>query len=130
MNNVLVLCLIVAFVSCTNFKSKKDFKYVIKLCKIKPFTCTCNLHVEGYIVSKAFGSTDIYSEYLTDSNSFRIYIGNFDEGNERLVYNCKGDTVFFEKRTNKNLTQGWDTFRVIERKTYLLKDLIKKREFQ
>jgi hypothetical protein len=130
MKKQLLLCVISVVVGCINYKSKKDLKYTVNLCKLKPETCNCDLYVEGYIISRAFGSTDIYSEYLTDSNSFRIYIGNYDEGNERLKYTCKGDTVYLEKRTNKDLGQNWDTFRIIEKKIYVLKDLKKRGEFE
>ena len=96
MKGQIFIFLLVGFIGCINFKSRKDHKYTIELCKLKSKTCNCNLYIEGYTVSRAFGSTDIVSEYLTDSNSFRIYMGNFDEGNERLNYNC-GGTPFSTK---------------------------------
>lgn len=130
MQKILLLCLIIFDAGCINFKSKDKYKSTIELCNLAPKTCSCSLYLEHYIVSRAFGSTDIDSEYFTDSNSFRIYTGSYDEGNERLEYTCKGDTVCFQKITNKDLGQNWDTFRIIEKKIYVIKDLKKQGKFE
>jgi hypothetical protein len=130
MKKLLFLILLGGFISCINFKSKNVHKYTIELCNLMPKTCNCNLYVEGYTVLRAFGTTDIDSEYLTDSNSFKIYAGNYDEGNERVKYICHGDTVFFEKQTNKDFGQNWDTFRILEKKVFIPKDLKKLNKFE
>jgi len=130
MKKLLPLFLILCIIGCTNLKSKKKYASTVSLYHLAGQTCSCNLYLERYIVSRSFGSTDIDSEYLTDSNSFRIYTGNYDEGNERLEYSCKGDTVYFQKITNKDLGQNWDTFRIIENKIFVLEDLKKWGEFE
>jgi len=121
---VLITCLLIG---CTNSKSRKDHKYTFNLCKSIP-GCTCGLYVEGYL-SYGMGAlgSDVYSEYLTDSSTFRIYIGNYDEYDEKIKYGCSADSVYVEKRTNKGYVRDdWNTYKVLNRKSYSLADLKKR----
>jgi len=79
------------FVACNDKYSRKELKTTTKLNDYP-------LYVETYLVygSGAFG-TDIVSEYLTDSATFRKYIGTFDEGPEYYYYKISKDTVYIEK---------------------------------
>ncbi len=75
--------------------------------------------------------SDVYSEYLTDSTTFRVYTGNFDDNNEKLDYNCSADSIYVEKRTNKGYARDdWNTFKVLEKKGYSLEDLKKRHVFE
>ncbi len=51
------------------------------------------------IYSGGATTTDIYSNYITDSKIFRIYIGEYDD---EFGYKCKtvGDTIIVDKLTN------------------------------
>lgn len=120
-----------SFFGCTNYHSRKDYKYTYNLCQHKS-ECSCKLYAEGYLVY-AMGAqgSNIYSEYLTDSSMFRIYIGSYDEYDERILYNCKGDSIYVEKRTNKDFpTDDQHSFKVLDKKVYSLKDLKSKHIFE
>jgi len=41
-------------------------------------------------------SAELYSDYVTDSTNFRIYIGSHDE-NSSFDYQCNGDSVIVRK---------------------------------
>ena len=60
----------------------------------------CHLYVEDFDVN-LFGVDEVY---LTDSTSFRIYIGKYDVEHERLSFECAGDSVIIYKGTNKDGT--------------------------
>ena len=127
-----VVFLICLLLGCSHHPKKKDHKFTVNLCKYKPGSCNCGLYAEGYL---SFGmgawGRDEYSVYLTDSNHFRAYIGDFDEENERFEYVCSGDSVYVEKRTNKGYGRDdWSTYKVLDKKSYSLKDLKKGRVFE
>jgi hypothetical protein len=120
--SIFVVCL---FLSCGHHLQKRDHKFTVNLCKYKPGSCNCGLYAEGYL---SFGmgalGSDLYSVYLTDSSHFRVYIGDFDEENERFEYDCSVDSVYVEKRTNKGYARDdWRTYKVLDKKFYNLKDL-------
>jgi hypothetical protein len=132
MKKLLTLIIVSLLMGCINFRSKKDHSFTVNLHKYRPMECMCNLYIEGYLVfgMGALGS-DLYSVYLTDSSQFRIYIGNYDENDEKLVYICKGDSVYVEKRTNKGYARDdWDTFKILENKGYSVGDLKKRHVFE
>lgn len=87
---LLLVTISISIVMCTNGRNKKHHKDTTKLIE--------QLYVETYtdFGSGAFG-TDIVSDYLTDSISFRKYVGTFDEGPEYYYYNILGDTIYIEK---------------------------------
>ena len=53
--------------------------------------CKDNLFVETFIVYP------LEENYLTDSSTFRVYIGKYDEDNESYSYKCNRDTIIVEK---------------------------------
>jgi len=127
--SVFLVCLLLG---CGHHPKKKDHKFTVNLCKYKPGSCNCGLYAEGYL---SFGmgawGRDLYSVYLTDSSHFRVYIGDFDEENERFEYDCSGDSVYVEKRTNKGYARDdWSTYKVLDKKSYSLKDLQKGNVFE
>ena len=74
--SIVILAVIISLISsCSNGQSRKQHKRTTKLIE--------QLYVETYTVSGsgAFG-TDMVSQFLTDSTSFREYIGTFEEGPE------------------------------------------------
>lgn len=76
--------------SCYDKYSKKDYYSTTPLKN--------GLYVETFTV---FGSgasgTDMMSDYLTDSLSFRIYAGTYDQGSEYYYYNMNGDSIIILK---------------------------------
>ena len=57
--------------------------------------CHDSLYVEVFQVNP-FGE---YSEYLTDSTNFRVFIGIFDPENNGYTYSCNGDSIIVWKHT-------------------------------
>ena len=61
------------------------------------------VYIEIY---RSFGggalSSDILSEYLTDSLKFRVYVGDFDDFNQYFKYRCDSNYIYIEK-VEKNL---------------------------
>jgi hypothetical protein len=77
--------------SCVDEKSRDNFKMSTKTCG--------GLTSESYNVfgQGAFGA-DLYGEWLTDSTSFRIFIGSCDYQNSHIIIKCAGDTIIVTKR--------------------------------
>lgn len=104
------------FQACTNGKSREDYKRTHKVCDFL-YTETFSTFSQG-----AFGG-DRNAKWLTDSTNFRIFIGEFDEVNGRIVVECKNDTVLVTQfpddlNVNQHLKEPVTT-------SYLLKDLRK-----
>jgi hypothetical protein len=55
--------------------------------------CNGALYIEFFRVN----AVGIDAEYLTDSVSFRHYIGTFDPEHERYTYTCNGDSIDIKK---------------------------------
>ena len=64
----------------------KRYKRTVKV-------CDGNLFVEIY----NFNPAGVDADYLTDSTSFRLYVGQFDNEHENFRYTCNGDTVTIQK---------------------------------
>ena len=105
--------------SCLNKYSKKDHDRTTKLNE--------QFYIETYTVSAqgAFG-TDMVSQYLTDSATFRKYIGTFDDGPEYFHYRFSGDTVYIEKYHSYD---GREPEKLLEKKFLIISDLKRKNKF-
>ena len=49
-------------------------------------------------------SAELYSDYITDSVNFRVYIGTHDE-HSNFLYRCIGDTIIVEKFERNNISE-------------------------
>ncbi len=59
-----------------------------RVCDNKYFV---EMYREGYV--------EMYKEYLTDSTSFRMYVGRLDIESERFYFHCQGkDSIIIERR--------------------------------
>ena len=71
---------------CINDRSRKNHKLTFKVCD--------NLYTE---IFSTFGQGalggDRDGKWLTDSTSFRIFLGVFDEANGKIIVECKNDSV-------------------------------------
>ena len=104
--------------SCANKESKKNLFSVIPVCN--------GLYREKFIVfSGGAYSAERYSYYLTDSTSFRKYIGTHEE-EENFSYRCYGDSVFVEKVSYK-IPNHID---ILERKDFSSNLLKKEHKFE
>jgi hypothetical protein len=78
-----LLIVTLLFASCV-----RRFKFTTKVCGDK-------LYVENFNINP-FG---VDEDYLTDSMSFKIYIGKFDNEHENFSYVCSGDSIKVLKLT-------------------------------
>ncbi len=63
-----------------------------------------NLYVEVFTAN----SLGLNQEYLTDSLSFRIYIGTVDEEHDYYTYQCRGDSLYIKKVLTGNKNCRWE----------------------
>ncbi|WP_295650449.1 hypothetical protein [uncultured Mucilaginibacter sp.] len=57
---------------------------------------------------------------MTDSTSFRIYTGTFDDENGYIYYKCRGDSIIVEKIDED---RGTNTQKTVSKKIYSVKEL-------
>ena len=109
------LITILSIPGCRGDRSKKELLWTNTICD--------KLHTETYlIIGGGAGGGDRVSQYLTDSSSFRIYIGTFVQGYGFYSYKCSGDSI----TVYKSLTENGKSI-VENQKIYLLSDLKKKK---
>lgn len=86
--SLLVFLIALLFSSCI-----KSYKRTIKLCDDK-------LYVEVFNVNPA----GVDADYLTDSLTFRYYVGKWDNEHENFNYTCKGDSIIILKQITQDTT--------------------------
>ena len=103
---IIIVLNLLFFLGCDNKKSKKKFFASNSVCY--------NLTREIYIVS-AWGalSAETYSDYLTDSINFRVFVGTSDE-RSNFEYRCKNDSVYVIKLSiiGTEKAKAVDTFKI------------------
>jgi hypothetical protein len=115
---------IVTIVLVPSINHNKNYhKSTIDLSNYQSTSCNCHLYIESYLVSSNFMATDINALYLTDSLSFRIYEGTYDEGDGGISTTCKGDSILVEKYNHETLGINSGKLKTVEKKSYSLKDL-------
>ncbi|OQP38771.1 hypothetical protein A4H97_18815 [Niastella yeongjuensis] len=91
---VIILFGVILIISCIDKKSKKELFVKRSVCN--------NIWREKYLVSSGGAhSAELYSDYITDSVNFRVYIGSHDEYGG-FDYNCNGDSLFVRKVMNND----------------------------
>ena len=103
--------------SC-NYKSKKNFHMAF------PLRTNGKLYVEFYHVGLM---NNITSSYLTDSVSFRKYLGTFDAESEIISVQADGDRILVEKSSNGREAES--ALSSPETKVYSLENLKKSEVF-
>jgi hypothetical protein len=107
------------FLGCSNKKSKKKFFVSNIVCN--------NLTREKYVVG-AWGalSAETYSDYLTDSINFRVYIGSHGD-DENFEYDCANDSIYVIRLS----VRGVEKAKVVDTlKVYSLSELKRKKIFE
>lgn len=112
------ILVIALFIGCVDKRSKNEFEGSWRICD--------NLYIELYSVfsSGALGG-DLLSAYLTDSTSFRKYLGTFDDAKGGYHCECKGDSIIVNEVIRNQIRVK---IRPIE--SFSLSQLKKKREFE
>ena len=119
MKNYIIILTILVTVGFINSGNKSDYKYTVNGMK--------NLYVEA---ERPELTGDLIAEYLTDSKNFRLYIGSYDEHDEKIITQCKGDSIIVEKLGSTSATADGSFRTVIESHAYSLKALKKKHIFE
>jgi len=117
MKNYITILLILVIITCLKLRSTENYKYALNEDR--------NLFVEVYRSGLTGSMT---SEYLTDSANFRIYLGTYDPKKTAMNCTLTGDQITVEKKWNNASTRA-TPHKVIESKTYNLKDLVRRRNF-
>jgi hypothetical protein len=118
--NLVYFLLLITLPSC---QSCKHFYFkTIDLHLLEP-KCQCRLFIENYHTITGTAT------YLTDSTSFRIFTGSYDEEQGNISFDCTGDSIIVEESIrDPNYVYG--KFITKERKIYLLKYLKSTHVFQ
>ena len=118
MKAILIFLFVSQVFGCINEKSKKNFFGKNPVCN--------GLYREKFSVfSGGAWSAELYSDYLTDSVNFRIYIGTHDE-REGISYECNGDAIIATKFTFK---EGSNTSTILSEWRFSLSKLIREHKF-
>jgi hypothetical protein len=104
-NKFSFLLLIFALTNCSDEKSRDNFEYSKKLCG--------GVTLETFKLPSDNPRTK-FGEWLTDSVTFRQFIGTTDNNYFTMWVECLGDTFIITKR---------DTIKEIEVKSYRLTNL-------
>ena len=113
---IATLTLVIGFI---RYRSRDNYRYAINEGH--------GLFIEVY---KSGLAGNFKSEYLTDFANFRIYLGTYDEDNEHIKTEFTGDQIKVEKSVDTSSMDEWNWQKVVERKTYSLEDLKKRRVFE
>jgi len=99
----IIVVFMISLPACSNKNAHGEFYVKNRICD--------KLWQEMYVVvqGNTFG-TATYSDYLTDSINFRVYIGECDEYSS-YSYDCSGDSIIVEKfkhvENRKQLVKTW-----------------------
>lgn len=125
-----VLSVLIVFSLPSYNRSKRSYIGSGALYKYKTGNCGCNLYSERFnVFNQGAWGTGLNSEYLTDSISFRKFLGTYDEGYENINISCKGDSIIITKTGTEFISIQWSYPRVLERKSYSLSELKKRHDF-
>ena len=78
----------------------KKYKRTIKI-------PSCNLYVEVFTAN----SWGLNQEYLTDSLTFRMYVGTVDEEHDYYSYQCQQDSIYIKKVKPSEKNCRWVTLK-------------------
>jgi hypothetical protein len=116
MKKFTVLLLLYVLAGCYDEKSEDNHLFTTKVCD--------NLYVEIFSVYKGgVQGGDVNSDYLTDSISFRLFVGTYDD-NRNFYYHCHGDSVVIEEISRRSPDY------VFSKRTYSIKQLQKEKKFE
>jgi hypothetical protein len=113
----IAISFLILIVGCVNKKNKD---------KLFAKTLICNqLWREKFrVFSGGAYSAELYSDYITDSTNFRIYIGSHDEYSS-FDYQCNGDVV-----TVRKFSHNGNVKTIVQKSTLSLSEMRKERKFE
>ena len=125
-----MLAALIILVSPSPYRNKNYYKRTTVI-NDKHNSCARRLYIETYCVYGGGAlSTDLNAAYLTDSVSFRKYMGVYDEGPEMIIINCKGDSILTQKITNESSIPEWGGRKILEKASFSLETLMRANTFE
>jgi len=127
---VIYYCILIFILfGCGN--SQKKHLRTIDICRNESKLPCNKLYVEVFSdLGVGLPGSDLAYDYLTDSSSFRLFIGKYDDASEILTADIKGDSIMIIKSTNEGQSPEWHSPKIIEKKVYSLRMLKKKGKFE
>ena len=115
---LVILVVLSIAVGCVDKKDKQKLFHKQPICN--------QLWIEKFrVFSGGAYSAELYSDYITDSTNFRLYIGSHDV-NGSFDYQCKGDSVIVRKFAHHET--GPKT--IVEESTFSVSGLRKEHKFE
>jgi hypothetical protein len=128
---VQVFVVLVAILIPSHERSKQYYVGTYRLADNTKTNCPCDLYTEYYSVfDQGAWGTGINSVYLTDSLTFRIYLGVYDEGSEHIKVTCRQETIDVLITSEEFIDTSWSKPAIIEHKIYNLTDLEGSKKFE
>lgn len=117
--------IVIIAVSPSMYYNKSYPARAVKIPAYQTYKSSQHIYLESYCVhgSGALGS-DLYSSYLTDSLSFRKYVGTYDDGEEIISAKYRGDSIIVTKTI---LTSPYS--KKTSTQIFSLKQLVKQHSF-
>ena len=115
---IAIFVLFILNIGCVDKKSKEKLFGTISVCG--------NIWEEKFrFFSGGAYSAELYSDYITDSANFRVYIGSHDEY-AGFEYTCNGDTLFVkEYKVNEDRNKS-----IVKTSVFRLSVLRKEHKFE
>jgi hypothetical protein len=99
------------------------FSSCIKKHKFTTEVCEHTLYVETFNVNPA----GVDADYITDSVSFRLYVGKLDNEHELYRYSCSGDSLLIRKFADIDTSSARQ---VVETRVFRINELKSKGRFE
>ena len=106
--------------------SKKKHLRTVDICENEDKLHCSKLYLEVFSdLGVGLPGSDLTYDYLTDSSSFKLFLGKYDDTSEILTTNVRGDSVIIVKSTNEEQSLEWQSPKTLDKRTYSLKELKK-----
>lgn len=129
MKIIYYLILIIFLLGCRN--SKQKHLRTIDICQNNNQSDCGKFHLETFNdLGIGLPGSDLNYDYLTDSSTFRLFIGKYDDVSEILTTDIKGDSIIVIKSTSEGQSSEWQDPKILEKKVYSLSKLRKQRKFE
>jgi|GEM_PF-5469843 len=90
----------------------------------------CDLYLQYYLAGSGFLATDVNAVYLTDLKNFRVYLGTYKEGYEKINVESDGHIIIAIKTSTEYVNSYWTDPIVLDKKGFVLSELIKNKPFE
>lgn len=88
------------------------------------------MYLQYYLAGTGILATDVNAVYLTDLKNFRVYLGTYKEGDEKINIEYNRDIVVAIKTSTEYVSSYWTDPIIIEKKGFVLSELIKNKPYE